>query len=359
MVKAGETHIAILTLDYPPQVGGVQNFLHEIALRLAEERQVTVITPVKGEPRERDRLRRQAPSNAGFLGFRLALARLHPTHVVVGHAHPRLLLAAATRPGGFAAFAQGNDFLAAQKHWHRPLFNYLLGLARPLMTNSGAMARRLGEMGLSGATPVHPGIDALRFCPATEERSGPPVLLSVCRLVPRKGLDMVIAVMPALLAEFPELRYLIVGDGPDRPRLEQLVMAGGLQRSVRFAGRISPEELPVYYRSGHIFVLPTREEKQQASVEGFGIAFLEASASGLAIVAGRSGGVEEAVKDEISGFLVPPSDQPALTETLLRLLRLPELRRQLGQAGRVWVEREMSWERAAGDLLAALSLADG
>jgi phosphatidylinositol alpha-1,6-mannosyltransferase len=182
--------------------------------------------------------------------------------------------------------------------------------------------------------------------------------LSVCRLVPRKGIDMVFAALPALLADFPDLRYLIVGDGPDRSRLERLVEDGDLWRCVHFAGQVSSDELPACYRSGHIFVLPTREEKQQPSIEGFGIAFLEASASGLAVVAGRSGGVEEAVIDGVSGILVPPSDPTALTEALLRLLREPELRRHLGQAGRAWVEREMTWERAGGELIDALALAD-
>lgn len=359
-MSPGEPHLAIVTLDFAPQIGGVQNYLCEIAMRVAVEYRVTVVTPVKGDGPEQRNLNRLTPVMSGSMGFWLALRKLRPTHVVIGHAHPRLLLAAAAfRPGGFAAFAQGNDFLAAQTRWHRPIFNYLLGRARPLLTNSGAMARRLHGLGLSGAIPVRPGVDSARFYPAGQGASGPPLLLSVCRLVPRKGIDTVIACMPSRLDEHANLQYLVVGDGPDRPRLERLAEEKGVQQSVRFAGQASFDELPAYYRMAHIFVLPTREELQQASIEGFGIAFLEGSASGLPIVAGRSGGVEEAVIDGTTGILTPPDDPQALSEALLRLLREPDLRRKLGKGGRAWVEEEMSWDRAAGELIAALALDNG
>lgn len=123
-----------------------------------------------------------------------------------------------------------------------------------------------------------------------------------------------------------------------------------------FHGLVPDEELPDLYRKTHIFVMPTREEQEAASVEGFGIVYLEASASGLPVVAGHSGGAVEAVRHGETGFLVPPDDVGALSETLHRLLDDAELRRRLGENGRRWVEDEMNWDRAARQLADLLNV---
>jgi phosphatidylinositol alpha-1,6-mannosyltransferase len=179
-------------------------------------------------------------------------------------------------------------------------------------------------------------------------------MLTVGRLVSRKGIDTTLAALPALLPDFPGLTYVVAGDGPDRPRLEKLAAGLGVSGAVQFAGRVAGDRLPALFREAHLFVMPVREETAGASVEGFGIVYLEASASGLPVVAAASGGAAEAVHDGLTGLVVPPDDPQALTAALRRLLGDADLRRQMGRAGRQWVESEMNWDRAAREFAALL-----
>jgi phosphatidyl-myo-inositol dimannoside synthase len=347
--------IALLTYDFPPGTGGVQTYLYEIARRLAREHEVHVITPGAGERPGNSGLHYHNPGAMSALSFRRLLRPLQPDRVVAGHAHPQLLLAALATRLPYAAVAYGNDFLAAQRRWHRPLFNTLLGRARPFITITAANARRLVALGLPLPQVVRPGADPQRFRPPAEPPSLPPRLLTVARLVSRKGIDNVIAALPSLLDSFPDLTYHVAGDGPDRQRLERLATGAGVARAIRFAGFVPDAGFPALYQKTHVFVMPAREEIAGASIEGFGIVYLEASASGLPVVAGESGGAVEAVRDGVTGYLVPPDDPAALADTLRRLLGDEALRLRLGAAGRQWVESEMNWDRAASEFAALLT----
>ena len=347
--------IAVLTLSFPPQVGGVQTYLYEIMRRLAEAHQVTIVTPVRGELSPQHSLHKVDVPKGNVFDFGRALRAIRPDRVVVGHAHPQLLLPAAlyTR-NHHLTIAHGNDYLAAQRRWHRSLFNWLLGHSHPLVTHTRANAQRLNELGFAGARVIYPGTDPIRFTPAVAVPPFPPVLLTVGRLVSRKGIDMVLEALPLLLLRVPDLQYMIVGDGPDRPRLQSLVQALKLQNVVSFRGEVTDAQLLATYHQAHIFVMPVREEQQAASVEGFGIVYLEASACSLPVIAGRSGGAIEAVRDGQTGYLVEPRDPEALAKKVLTLLQNAELRQQMGQNGRRWVETEMNWDRAAQQFLQIL-----
>jgi len=350
--------IALLTLDFIPGVGGVQSYLYEMSCRLGREHPLAVVTPVRGPGPQGVPFERLHVPNDHPWSFIRAVRSLRSDRVVLGHAHPKLLIAAAlSARGHYATLTHGNDYLAAQRRWHRHLFNWLLRRSRPLITTTRANADRLAGLGLH-STVVRPGTNPDRFTPPEHRASSPPVLLTVGRLVPRKGIDSVLQVLPTMLVRFPDLRYRIVGDGPDRLRLEQMAHGLGVAHAVRFLGRMSDEELPQVYRDAHIFVMPVREEPEAASIEGFGIVYLEASASGLPVVAGRSGGVAEAVQEGKTGFLVPPDDPMALAQVLQRLLGDAELRRRMGHAGRRWVEEEMNWDRVALQLAGVLSLSE-
>jgi phosphatidylinositol alpha-1,6-mannosyltransferase len=348
-------HLALLTYSFPPQIGGVQTYLFEIMRRVAAVHKVTVITPVKGSAREETQLHRQPVANGRAHTFWQALRQLKPDRVLVGHAHPQLLLPALLfTKGNCAALTYGNDYLAAQNRWHRPLFNWLLGKSRPLITITRANQQRLHALGLPGAKIIHPGTDPIHFVPASQPKASDPILLTVGRLVSRKGTDLVLQALPYLRNQFPRLRYEIIGDGPDRERLQALVQSLDMEDMVQFLGRVSDSEMLAAYQRSHIFVMPAREEKENASMEGFGIVYLEASACGLPVVAGRSGGVAEAVRDGETGYLVEPDNPVALAEMLSRLLIDEDLRRRLGQNGRHWVETEMNWDRAARQMQLAL-----
>jgi len=347
--------LAVLTLDFSPDIGGVQSYLYEICRRLAVSHEVTVITPVQRSMLVDDPFGRVHVSTASVPAFTRALHAVVPDRILVGHAHPRLLLPAALSGWGrYATVAHGNDYLSAQRCWHRALFNKFLAHSTPLITQTEANAERLRALKLPLPIVIHPGTDPDRFMPPTEPLPYPPVLLTVGRLVPRKGIDTTLEAISELSSEFPDLRYRIVGSGPDGPRLGKLVGKLHLASRVEFLGRVASDDLPEVYHSAHIFVMPAREEPARASLEGFGIVYLEASASGLPVIAGRSGGTGEAVRDRETGLLVEPDNPQELAVAIRILLNDPRLRQRMGQAGRCWVEEEMNWDRAAKEMEAAL-----
>ncbi|HIP70321.1 MAG TPA: glycosyltransferase, partial [Anaerolineae bacterium] len=255
-----QTQLAILTLDFKPDFGGVQEYLYQISQRLSSYCEVTVITPRKGTLPSNIRFQRTTVPSASPQHFWQALRKIQPTHVLVGHAHPRLMIAARFY-GRYATMTHGNDYLTAQKRWHHFLFNKLMAHSSPLLTNSKANAQRLTKIGLPTPTIISPGTDPAQFSPANTPK--PPKvanLLTIGRLVPRKGIDTVLQALPSLLNAFPRIRYQIGGDGPDRIRLEQLAATLKLENIVSFLGKIPSESLPDVYRQAHIFVMPTREE---------------------------------------------------------------------------------------------------
>lgn len=227
------------------------------------------------------------------------------------------------------------------------------------MAISRATAVALENIINQAATIIYPGTEPARFSPANRTRTDEtPILLTVGRLVPRKGIDLMLQALPLILRE-TAVTYHIGGSGPDRARLEKMVQELGIQHVVRFLGRIPEDELPQLYANADLFVMPNREIQEEGSLEGFGIVFLEASASGLPVIAGRSGGAVEAVRDGVTGLLVPPDSAEALATAVLSLLKDAQKRQQMGQAGRQWVESEMNWDQTAQrfmDLLAKRSV---
>ena len=168
------------------------------------------------------------------------------------------------------------------------------------------------------------------------------VLLSVGRLVPRKGIDRTLEAMPKLLQRHPDLHYLIVGDGPYRERLQQMVAELGLASYVTFTGPIGDEELRAHYALCDLFVLPNRE-MPDGDTEGFGLVFLEANACGKPVVGGRAGGVVEAVQDGHNGLLVNGDNVDSIVEAVCKLLEDEALYQRLRRGGMEIAERS-GWQ---------------
>lgn len=349
--------IALLTLDFPPSVGGVQQYLYEVSRRMGHRCRLTVIVPgddasrMQGLPFAIHAI----PSHKTSAFWR-ALKQVHPDVILVGHAHPRLLVPARAAQRRYITITYGNDFEAAQRRWHRPFFNRMLRRSRPLITISRQNAQRLVTLGIPEPIIIPPGTDPDRFTPPDIPRTGPPVLLTVGRLVRRKGVDTVLRSLPSLLEQRPELRYWIAGTGPELPALQRLAQESGVAHAVTFLGFVPDADLPELYRQASIFVMPTRADRNSGDVEGFGIVYLEAGASGLPVVAADSGGATDAVRDDKTGLLVPPDDPAALTRALTYLLDNPDAAAKMGAAGRRWVEDEMNWDRAAAQLFHVLEL---
>lgn len=205
---------------------------------------------------------------------------------------------------------------------------------------------------------IHPGVDAGRFRPAPRDPElmekhgldGKKVLLTVGRLVPRKGHLAVMEALARLLPDLPDTVYLIAGKGPEQQRLQQAAERLGISHAVRFAGYVPEERLADYYNLADIFVMPTSVEEATGDVEGFGMVFLEANACGKPVVAGRSGGTFDSVSDGVTGFLVEPEDVEELRHVLSGLLKDPSLRQRLGHAGCQRVRDTFDWRRSAAQL---------
>jgi len=221
----------------------------------------------------------------------------------------------------------------------------------------------LGDLGLDGhgqrLRVIHPGTDPTHFRPGADAvdlraRLGLPDggtrwLVTVGRLQQHKGMDTVIAALPAILARAPDVRYAVAGTGPDRERLEQLAHKLGLGDRVRFLGGVSDRELPALYNLASVYVGASRRA-ERLGVEGFGIALVEASACGRPVVAGNSGGIPDAVRDGETGFLVPPEEPAAFADAICRLLADPAAAQRMGQNGRRAVETYFNWDRVVRDL---------
>lgn len=201
-----------------------------------------------------------------------------------------------------------------------------------------------------GTTPSHfrPDIDT-RAVRAKYGLNGGPWILTVARLEWHKGIDVVMKAMATVRAVHPTAGYVVVGTGERRPQFEQLQRDLGLADAVRFLGPVSDAELPAIYNAADLYVGASR--RVELLVEGFGISLVEAAASGLAVVGGRSGGVPDAVQNGDTGVLVDSDDPAAVAAGINELLSDPERRKQLGAAGRKAVETYYNWDRVAMELI--------
>ena len=268
----------------------------------------------------------------------------------------------------YLVYVNGGDLLrerkkAARSELKRRTARSILGRAAGIVGTSRWVAQLasdvMTEVGVTAPPPVAAldlGTDPVRFHPsrdtgALRRRWGVgdgPVLLTVARLVPHKGQDMGIRALSILSRDFPDLRYILVGEGHDEARLRALADAMGVTSRVGFVGPMRDDELPEAYATSTIYLGASRIDNE-INVEGFGISFLEAGASGVPSVAGDSGGVRSAVRDGETGIVVHPSDADAITGAIHSLLLNPERRRQMGRAARLAVETHYNWARVARD----------
>lgn len=362
MKSGGQVRLLLLTKDFPPSIGGVQRYLYNIFRRLPAADIMVLASQHPngaefdyGKPFSVMRLSRLTAWSLFSV-----MRRFEVDLVLCGHAHTLLLLVAwlYARAQGvpYGVFTYGNDFLAAQRRWYHCLFNRALRSADLVFAPSAYSRDQLVRLGPKKVKTivVRPGVDSSRFRPMAHPRSHRPILLTVGRLVKRKGQDMVIRALPLVRAKFPAVRYIIVGQGAERLRLEKLAEQLGVRDCVTFAGPVDDGELPKYYNDCDVFVMPSREIPEEASVEAFGMVYLEASACGKPVIGGRSGGAEEAVVDGVTGLLVDPWNIEELAETINRLLSDEDFARDLGENGQRWVKKQMNWERAAQEVKEAI-----
>jgi phosphatidylinositol alpha-1,6-mannosyltransferase len=268
----------------------------------------------------------------------------------------------------YLVYVNGGDLLrervkTARSALKRRTAQSILGNAAGIVATSKWVAELtssvMAQVGIESPPPVAAldlGTDPARFHPsrdtgALRRRWGvgdSPIIITVARLVPHKGQDMGIRALAQLSRDFPDLRYILVGEGHDELRLRALARELGVFEKVGFVGPMRDDELPEAYATSTIYLGASRVDKE-INVEGFGISFLEAGASGVPSVAGDSGGVRSAVRDGETGIVVPPTDPDAIADALRSLLVNPERRTAMGRAARRAVETHYNWDRVARD----------
>ena len=383
--------VLIITNDFPPRSGGIQSFVHALAIRLPPER-VVVYAPAWSGAAEFDARQPFAVvRHPTSLMLPVPSVARRATGILAEHGCDAVLFGAAAPLGLLAPRLRraGADRIVALTHGHEAGWAALPG-ARALLRTIGEHVDVLTYLGeyfrirlASALTPaaasrmvrLAPGVDTGSFRPgaggaAIRAKLGiepqVPVVLCVSRMVPRKGQDTLISAWQKVLARLrdaeherpggpgeshryaahrpPQPALLLVGDGPYAARLRQRVRREELGDSVIFAGPVPWDELPAYYDAGTIFAMPCRTRRGGLDVEGLGIVYLEASASGLPVIGGDSGGAPDAILPGETGYVVGGRDEAALTDRLLGLLNDPEGAATMGEKGVAWVDREWRWD---------------
>ncbi|HWD08213.1 MAG TPA: glycosyltransferase family 4 protein [Actinomycetota bacterium] len=367
------THL-LVTNDFPPKVGGIQTYLWELWRRLPPG-SFTVLTGShpgaaafdESQPYRIDRI--AAPVLLPTPALRRRVVEL------AAETGARFLVVDPVLPLGLAALGLGPPFALVGHGAEITVPGRLPGsraaLGRVVRAAIGSVAaggyvadelRRAAGVAIDVAV-VPPGVDAQRFRPiegvAEARRSfglpeAGPLVVNVGRLVPRKGVDVLIGAAARLRRSFPELTLAVAGTGRDRERLERLARRRGAP--VRFLGKVPDDRLPALYGCADVFAAPNRSRWFGLEQEGFGIVFLEAAACGVPQVAGRSGGAPEAVRDNETGLLVDdPSDDRQVAGALGQLLDDPAARARMGEAARRRAGAEFSYDVLAARLRAYLA----
>jgi phosphatidylinositol alpha-1,6-mannosyltransferase len=180
-------------------------------------------------------------------------------------------------------------------------------------------------------------------------------VVCVSRLVPRKGQDVLIHAWPQIRRRVPDAALLIVGGGPYQRRLQRLAVQREVAKDVVITGGVAWEELPAHYAAGDVFAMPCRTRLGGLEVEGLGIVYLEASATGLPVVAGNSGGAPDAVLPGRTGVVVDGTAVVTVAEEISNLLLDPQRAREMGEHGRAWVQQEWRWDVLAARLRSLLT----
>ena len=371
----------LVTNDFPPKVGGIQSYLWELWRRLPADDVAVLTTPYRGAaafdaaaPMRIERTREPVLVPTPWLARRVRR--------LAAETGARLVVLDPVLPVGLIGPSLGLPY-AVVLHGAEVTVPGRLPFTRPLLTSvlrraSHALAAgpypateasRAGRGLMPPVTTVPPGVDIHRFVPLGAAARGrarasfglPPdgrLVVSVSRLVPRKGMDVLIEAAARLATDRRDLTVAIAGAGRDRQRLARLVASTGAP--VRLLGRVSDEELPALYGSADVFAMCCRDRWAGLEREGFGIVFLEAAACAVPQVAGDSGGAADAVDDGKTGLVVRRPDDPvAVAAALAALLDDDNRRTTMGAAARGRVEAEFAYDVLAARLRDALDTVAG
>ena len=359
----------IITLEYPPQIGGVASYTYNLAKNMAGDDVVVYAPKMEGDAafdkKNKWKVMRANPFFwftwprwVRMLAHLWNLAKKEKIQMI--YAHHAL-------PVGYVAyllkkfkkipyvlFFHGTDLDLGIKNKKNKL-KKICEAAEKIVVNSEYLKNKFqsafGDLNKE-ITVVYPCPDEIFSSRVSEPElkkmksklalEGKKVIITVARIAEGKGYPHIIRLLPKILEKVPNLVWLIVGDGPKKDEVIKSIQKNFLQNVTRFIGKVPYPELPKYYQLADLLVLLTHPDESTAE-EAWGTAFVEAAASGLPVVAGRAGGVEEAVQNMATGLVVDVYQDQSIISAVTELLRNPDYSKQMGQAGRERVIREFNW----------------
>lgn len=368
---AVQEKILCITNDFGPRAGGIETFVIGLIERMPHST-VVVYTSAQGDTtsydaqwldnfgveviRDKSKILLPTPRVARAVG---ALVRERGiSKVFFGAAAPLGLLAKGLRRAGvrrIVALTHGHEV------WWAKVFPFTLAIRRigkyvDTLTYLGsftrnAIARSLSTRARESMVRIAPGIDTSHFAPTESaeqlkkelDLAGKRVIVSVGRLVHRKGQDTLVEALPEIVSAFPDAHLLFVGVGPHLEYIHKRAIQLNVLQHISFVGRVQYSELPRFISVGEIFAMPSRSRLAGLEVEGLGIVYLEASACELPVIGGLSGGAPDAVLEGETGFAVDGLNPSAVAAGVIRLLEDPELAKAMGKRGRQWIIDEWEW----------------
>ncbi|MGA1099081.1 MAG: glycosyltransferase family 4 protein [Candidatus Nanopelagicales bacterium] len=357
----------MITNDFPPRTGGIQNFVYEL-LKGFDPQEVVVYCSNCRKAKEFDlaqnykviRVRSKIllPTAKRTKEAIEIIKRFDCDRVLFGASTPLGVMAPALRKAGIKK-------IGALTHGHEaglagvPILRQLVKKAfqdLDFITYLGDFTRnKLARLIPSDAkfVKLSPGVDTAVFnlqyranrdeLLARNNLSGKKIVFCASRLMPRKGQDELLEVWPKVLQRNPSAHLLFSGGGPYKQKLLRKVNSKNLQNSVTFLGTLTQKELAAFYGMSNVFAMPNRTRNFGLDVEGLGMVFLEAAACGIPTIGGRAGGVPDALIDEATGYLVNPKKREELLAKLDLLLQNPNLAKSMGSTGRDWVVKNWQW----------------
>jgi len=361
-----------ITNDFGPRAGGIETFVVGLIERMPKN-SVVVYTASQADSAPfdemwfrnygveviRDSSKVLLPSFRVGRNVRKLVRERNITTVFFGAAAPLALLAPGLRTAGvkrIVALTHGHEV------WWSRLWPFSIAIARigrsvDALTylgefTRGEIAKALNPASVAKLVRIAPGIDTEHFAPRSDAQglreslglADKKVIVSVGRLVHRKGQDVLIAAMPEIIKSIDDVHLLLIGEGPYKRDLEKRLKNLGLENRVTFVGRVQYPDLPRYICVGDVFAMPSRSRLAGLEVEGLGIVYLEASACGLPVIGGLSGGAPDAVLQGETGFAVDGTSAHEVAQAVVKVLADKELAQKLGARGRQWIIEQWQWQ---------------
>jgi phosphatidyl-myo-inositol dimannoside synthase len=366
----------LLTQFFPPEKGGIQNYLYNICKNLPQDKIFVLAEDQKYY--DTDKFDSNQPfkiirDNKESFWKSLHLTPHHIynqakkickendiNHIQCGHLYP-----------------QGTAGLHLKKYKKLPYIIYLYGSelfeiknfskakqniiisslknADYIIIIADFLKEKLKEYGISErkVIKIMPGVDFNSFKPGLNTDNlrkklnleNKKIILSCARLVKRKNHKAVIEALPNILKKIPSAIYLILSSGPEKENLKLQAKKLGLENHIIFAGEVEDKELPYYYNLADVFCMPSQRYKETGDVEGFGIVFIEAQACETPTIGSNTGGIPDAIRNNIDGFLINPENKEEIANNIIEILENEELAKKMGQTGRKKVIEEHDWKK--------------